>query len=177
MSRQNRGRARVVLLMGVCGSGKTTLGRSLATRLGWVFLDADDLHSPEARAEMTVGRPLDDRIRTQWIERVGLSIKASLERSESVVLACSALRAKHRQALTTAARGDVVIAHLQGSAALIADRLRKREGHFAGVSLLESQIETLESPQGVLDLDISCSPEALVDQLVCELATGAVPSD
>jgi len=105
-----------------------------------------------------------------------VSIKASLERSESVVLACSALRAKHRETLLGAARGELMIAHLQGSTALIADRLRRREGHFAGVSLLESQMETLESPEGALELDISCSPETLVDQLVSELETGAVPS-
>ena len=172
MSRRDPGRARVVLLMGVCGSGKTTLGRILATRLGWIFLDADDLHSPEARAEMAAGRPLDDTVRTQWIDRVGLSIKASLERSESVVLACSALRANHRRALATAACDDLMIAHLQGSTALIAERLRKRQGHFAGVSLLATQVETLESPRGVLELDISCSPEVLVDQLLRELEIG-----
>ena len=118
---------------------------------------------------MTAGRPLDDTVRNQWIERVGLSIKASLERSESLVLACSALRANHRRALATAACDDLMIAHLQGSTALIAERLRKRQGHFAGVSLLKSQVETLELPQGVLELDISCSPEVLVDQLLREL--------
>ena len=171
------GRPLVVLLMGVCGSGKTTLGRSLAARLGWAFLDADDLHRPESRTEMAAGQSLDDTTRTEWIERVAGAVKVHVERSEPIILACSALLSRHRDILVAAAGRGLVIAHLRGTRSLIADRLRKREGHFAGVSLLESQMETLEPPEGVLELDITQPNEVLVDQLLHVLEKEGVLSD
>ena len=158
--------AQVVLLMGVSGSGKTTLGLRVSERLGWTFLDADDFHDSEARNEMAAGRPLSDTSRGQWIERLARTLQERLRRGEPTVLACSALRAEHRKQLGLAAGGRLWIAHLSGSPELIADRLRERKGHFAGLSLLESQFATLEPPEGALELDVSHPPDVLVDRIV-----------
>ena len=155
----------VVLLMGVCGSGKSTVGRLLAKRLDWTFLEADTFHLPEARQRMAQGQPLDEADREPWIARIAEALAAQLARREDTVLACSALRAVHRDRLAQVAGAGWHVVHLAGPAELIAERLRERRGHYAGPELLESQLATLENPTDAQSLSIDQSPKALVDSI------------
>lgn len=132
-----------IVLMGVAGSGKTTVGRLAAKRLGWRFIEGDDLHSPENRAQMREGRPLSDAQRRPWLDRVRRAVEASLARGESVVVACSALRPSHRSRL---ARGDARVRFLwlDVPPERLRARLEARRGHFAGAALLASQLAVLD---------------------------------
>lgn len=139
---------RVVIVMGVSGAGKTTLGRALAHALEWPFADADDDHSPENVARMRAGLPLTDELRAPWIAVLRDRVAAALRDDTGLVLACSALRQSYRDALVPsgAAAGDVAFVYLEVPSAVLEERLETREGHFAGESLLDSQLHTLERP-------------------------------
>ena len=141
-------RPTVVVVMGVAGAGKTTVGRALADSLGWRFMDADDFHAPESVVRMRAGLPLDDAMRAPWLAELRAVIARTLEGGESAVLACSALRHSYRDALVPpAAPADAVrFVHLRASPATLAARLGARAGHFAPPALLESQLATLEEP-------------------------------
>ena len=152
---------RVLLLMGVAGSGKTTVGRALASSLGWLFTDADDLHSPANIAKLTAGTPLTDADRTSWLAAVRAHIDSALASRKNTIVACSALKAAYRDPLLDDP-GCVKLIHLTGTPALIDSRLRARTGHFAPPALLDSQLATLETPRTALTLDIVASPEELV---------------
>lgn len=160
--------AAVVVVMGVCGTGKSTVGRALAERLGWPFLDADDLH-PRANVEkMARGEPLDDHDRAPWLAAVRVEIAAHLARGTSLVVACSALRARYRDVL---AEGDrrVRFVHLVADEGALAERLRARTGHFAGPALLASQRAILEPPADALSVDADRPLDAIVDELAATL--------
>jgi gluconokinase len=161
----------VLLLMGVAGTGKTTVGRRLAEHLGWFFLDADELHSPSSRDKMAAGIPLGDADRLPWLRRVRGRLDERLGRGESVVLACSALREIYRQVLLDglAPAHGVHVVHLRGDPGLIGRRLRERRGHFFDPGLLESQLATLEAPDFALALDIAPPVEAVVEQILAAL--------
>lgn len=132
-----------VIVMGVSGSGKTAVGRQLATVLGYEFIDADDYHSPENVAKMATGTPLTDSDRTQWLDVLATEI----ERRRAVIVACSALKATYRERLRSVSGPAPVILYLQGSFDEIRQRLEGRKGHyFTGLSMLRSQFETLEPP-------------------------------
>src|SRR5579883_3513106 len=131
--------AMVILVMGVAGAGKTTVGRLLAQRLGFRFADADDLHPPENVARMRAGLPLREEDRAPWLAALRRLIDGWLEHGEDAVLACSALRASHRRQLG-AGRPGVRLVFLHAPPALLAARLAARKGHFAGPALLESQL-------------------------------------
>ena len=161
--------------MGVCGSGKTTIGRLLAQRLDWTFLEADTFHLPEARQRMAQGQPLDEADREPWIGRIAEALAVQVARREHTVLACSALRAIHRDRLAQVADGGWHVVHLSGPAELIAERLRERRGHYAGPELLESQLATLEHPKDAQSLSIDQSPEALVDSIASWLDAESSP--
>ncbi len=155
---------RVVVLMGVAGSGKTTIGLKLAATLGWSFRDADDFHPPENVAKMSAGQPLTDRDRAPWLAAIRAYIDAALTRGESAVVTCSALKEVYRQAII----GDptrVKLVHLAGDAKLILERIGARQGHFMKPEMLASQLATLEPPQNALTVDIGASPEAIVAQI------------
>ena len=137
----------VVVVMGVAGAGKTTVGRALADALGWRFHDADDFHAPESVARMRAGLPLDDARRAPWLAELRALIVATLGAGESAVLACSALRHAYRDALVPRDAGGVVrFVHLRVSPAVLESRLGARTGHFAPAALLASQLATLEEP-------------------------------
>lgn len=165
---------RVVVLMGVCGCGKSTVGRQLSKQLGWEFFDGDDFH-PRANVEkMASGRPLDDEDRRPWLEALRELIDRRLDDETPSILACSALKRAYRRALGTE-RPEVLLVHLAGSRELLAERLASREGHFMPEHLLDSQLETLEAPsQGNpaepgLCLDIVLSPEELCLRIAQEV--------
>ncbi|MBV9881263.1 MAG: gluconokinase [Gemmatirosa sp.] len=142
------GRPAVVVLMGVAGAGKTTVGQRLAASLGWSFADADAFHPPENVERMRRGAALTDDDRRPWLDALRAHVGAALARHEHLVLACSALRRVYREALVPAeATPDAVrFVHLAVSPAELARRLATRPGHFAPPALLGSQLATLEDP-------------------------------
>jgi len=154
----------VVILMGVSGSGKTTIGARLAQDLGWRFLDADDFHPAENIRKMTDGEPLTEEDRTPWIERLRREITAALAAGESITLACSALSASSRRMLAVDPT-QVRFVYLKGSPALIRQRLRNRSGHFMRETMLASQFAALEEPSDALVVDIDDRPGAIVDKI------------
>lgn len=153
----------VVVLMGVAGSGKTTVGRLLASRTGATFYDADDFH-PEANVEkMRRGVPLTDADRRPWLEALRALVAACLARGERAVLACSALKEEYRERLHV--DGRVKFVYLKGDYSLIEERLRNRRGHFMRPQLLESQFDALEEPARALHVDVSAPPEEIVRRI------------
>lgn len=153
---------RVLLVMGVAGSGKSTVGRALAASLGWRFTDADDLHPPANLAKLSAGTPLTDDDRAPWLAALRAHIDACLASRENTVLACSALRESYRR-LLQADPGCVKLVHLKGPRSLLAARLAARSGHFASPALLDSQLATLEEPPYALTLDIAAPAEMLAN--------------
>lgn len=157
----------VVVLMGVTGVGKTTVGRLIAEDLGWAFLDADDFHSPANVAKMHSGTPLTDADREPWLAGLRAEIEARLARGESAVLACSALKQAYRDRLH--ASEAVLFVHLQGEASLIRERLLARTGHYMDPGLLDSQFAALEEPKGVLEIEVSSTPRVIATRIETQL--------
>jgi gluconokinase len=157
----------VVIVMGVTGAGKTTIGCLLAEQLGWQFADADDFHPVANVEKMRHGIPLTDEDRRPWLERLRAEIDGWLSSNKNVVLACSALKRRYRQQLE--AGPQVRFVYLKGSAALIAERLRARHGHFAGEAILAGQFADLEEPGDALTVDISATPEEIVAEIQAKL--------
>lgn len=141
----------ILVMMGVSGSGKTTIGRAFADAMGWTFLDADDFHPPANMAKMAAGTPLTDDDRWPWLDRLRDELIAIDQRGEHAVLACSALKAAYRARLQQA--NDVHFVYLKGDRATIAPRLAMRHGHYMPASLLESQFATLEEPTDAIVID------------------------
>ena len=163
----------IVVVMGVTGCGKTTVGRALGEHLGWPFLDADDFHPDENVAKMASGTPLTDEDRWPWLDRVADVLRASEAKHESVVLACSALKAAYRERL--AAAGDVRFVHLQGEQAVIAGRLAVRQHKYMPASLLASQYATLEPPRDAVEVDIRLPVDAQVEAICRALDIAPAP--
>jgi gluconokinase len=149
----DRGDPRIVV-MGVTGAGKSTLGRRLADALGLPFLDADDYHSKAAIASMHAGRPLDDEQRGPWIARINAALR---EQPGGFVLACSALKRSYRVALREGIPG-LTFVYLDVDADRVVERLRARSGHYAGVDLLPSQLATLELGDDVVRVPADGTP-------------------
>jgi gluconokinase len=157
----------VVVLMGVAGSGKTTIGRALATELGWKFFDADDFHTRANVEKMAQGIALTDADRLPWLETLRALVAACLERNEHAVLACSALKESYRQYLLLDER--VQLFYLKGDYALIKARLRGRPDHFMKPQMLDSQFATLEEPAQGSFLDISATPAQIIQTIKSRL--------
>jgi len=162
---------RVVLLMGVAASGKSTVGRALADALGWAFEDADAYHSEASLAKMARGEGLTDADRGPWLDRLGDLVRTRAETGPPTVLACSALTAAYRARLG-ADRPDVLAAWLDVPARVLADRLAARPGHVAGPALLPSQLATWEPPAGGVRLDGTAAVGALVAAVRARVEAG-----
>lgn len=161
----------VVIVMGVSGSGKTTVGQRLAAALGWRFRDADDVHPPGNIAKMAAGQALTDEDREPWLALLRALLQDALVAEEELVLACSALKRSYQERLTVdPARQRWV--YLEAPRELIAGRLRARRGHYMPPALLDSQLAALEVPEDALRLDASADPDTLVATLVRELRAG-----
>jgi gluconokinase len=161
----------IVVLMGVTGTGKTTVGRLLADRLGWTFVEGDDFHPPANVAKMRGGEPLTDADRMPWLRALRAKIDALVAAGQSAVVTCSALREAYRDVLARG-RPEVRFVWLTAPPGLIRDRLEHRSGHFMPPSLLESQLETLEAPASVLVVDATPPPARIVTTIRQRLGLG-----
>ncbi|MBE9037997.1 gluconokinase [aff. Roholtiella sp. LEGE 12411] len=154
----------IVLVMGVSGSGKTTIGLLLADALHWEFKDADAFHSPANIEKMRLGIPLSDADRIPWLQDLQRAIAQWLQEDKNVVLACSALKASYRQFLLLDS-DRIKLVYLKGSFEVIQNRLQERHNHFMSEKLLKSQFDALEEPPDAISADVSDPPEMIVDYL------------
>lgn len=150
----------IILITGVTGSGKSTIGRLLAAQLQWKFYEGDDFHPSVNIEKLKRGAPLDDEDRLPWLTAIRDTIRAAIDRGEDAVIACSALKESYRRMLRISA--DVVLIHLQANSELIDERLKHRTGHFMNPALIRSQFETLEQPEAALQIDAGFSPGEIV---------------
>jgi gluconokinase len=153
----------VVIVMGVTGAGKTTVGGLLAGQMGWEFADADSFHSQENVEKMQRGIPLDDADRAPWLKAMQDAITGWISEGKNVVLACSALKRIYRDELRIGP--EVKIVYLKGTRELIGSRLLLRKGHFAGESILAGQFADLEEPRDAIVADVHLPPALVVRQI------------
>jgi gluconokinase len=153
----------VIVLAGAAGAGKTSVGRALAATLGWRFVDGDDYHAAADVAKMRAGIGLTDADRAAWLSTLHTSIATAIDRRESLVLACSALKRRYRDVLRDNLRG-VRFVYLKADSATLRARLASRRAHFVGPELVDSQLAALEEPDDplTLALDATCPPERLI---------------
>jgi gluconokinase len=157
----------IVVVMGVTGSGKTTVGSLLAQQLGWEFADADSFHSPANVEKMRLGIPLGDADRAPWLDSLRRAIEQWIAEPKSVVLACSALKKSYRERLFVSS--EVRFVYLKGSYDLIYQRLKLRHGHFASEKILAGQFADLEEPDNAVTVEIDQPAEAIVAEIRCRL--------
>ena len=160
----------VIIIFGVSGAGKTTVGELLARKLGWRFLEADDFHPAANIEKMRSGRPLNDEDRWPWLDNLREQIERSLAAGENAVLACSALKRAYRDRLRVDEKVKLVFIH--GDYALIEKQLRSRHGHFMNPGLLQSQFDDLEEPkqdEDVLTIELGPAPRQLVEEIKVKL--------
>jgi carbohydrate kinase (thermoresistant glucokinase family) len=168
MSEMERGPARALVVMGVSGSGKSTVGELLARRLGWEMAEGDHLHPPENVGKMRRGVPLTDADRGPWLDAIAALLARWGADGRSGLVTCSALKRVYRDRLV-AARPDLRFVYLKGSEALIAERIGARRHEYMPASLLKSQFDTLEEPgpgEPVITVDAGAAPEAEVEAIV-----------
>lgn len=159
----------VVIVMGVSGCGKSTVGAALAAARGWRFLDADDFHPVANKAKMQAGTALTDEDRRGWLDALAEQLAYHHGKGLDLVLACSALKVAYRERLRRAA--PYALVYLAGTRALLAERLAARTGHFAGLSLLDSQLATLEEPIDALQVPVSLP----IDEILQRIGVGLQP--
>jgi gluconokinase/6-phosphogluconolactonase len=172
--------ARIAVVMGVSGSGKTTIGRAVAGRLGWRFEEGDALHPPENIAKMSAGQPLNDADRAPWLAAIAHRINEWRRRGESGIITCSALKRSYRE-IIVGDRPQVRLVYLSGTREVIGRRVAQRRNHFMPASLLDSQFATLEPPgpeENPITVSVDAPMDKIVDRLVAELsqASATTPS-
>ncbi|MGK7882103.1 MAG: gluconokinase [Crocosphaera sp.] len=155
------------LIMGVSGSGKTTIGQALSQKLGCTFYDADDFHPPENIAKMSRGIPLNDSDRLPWLKAIKLLINQHQEENKNTVITCSALKQSYRDLLQENTT-DIIFIYLQGSYETILKRLQDRSKHFMKENMLISQFKTLEEPENAVIIDINLSVEEIVQEIIAQ---------
>lgn len=166
-------RPTAIIVMGVSGCGKTSVGAALAERLGLSFVEGDVLHPPANVEKMAKGTPLTDADRWPWLETIGALMAEALAKGEGIIVSCSALKRTYRERLRAAAGGKLRFVYLSGSRELLTERMGARTGHFMPLSLLESQLQTLEVPsgeEGVVTVDIDQGVDGIVDDAIRGLA-------
>lgn len=156
--------SRIVLVMGVSGSGKTTIGRMLADQLHWAYFEADDFHSAANKTKMKHGIPLDDVDRAPWLAAIRQRIDECVAHQQSAVFTCSALKESYRHILMDRVP-SISLIYLAGNPATLLARLRGRAGHYMKADMLQSQLAALEVPHDALTLDIMQPPEAIVAKI------------
>jgi gluconokinase len=164
-----------LIVMGVAGSGKSTIAEKLAERMGWRYEDGDKFHPASNVAKMSAGHPLTDEDRWPWLQAIADEIDRACKAGEHIVIACSALKHSYRDILVHG-RDDVRIVYLRGTQELIADRLAQRKGHFMPPELLVSQFKILEPPdpdENPLTVSIDASVEEIVDDIASQLGLSA----
>jgi len=154
----------IIIIMGVSGAGKTTIGRLLARERAWPFYDGDDVHPPANVEKMRRGIPLTDVDREPWLRTLRELIERLGAEGRSAVIACSALKQSYRERLAAGLPG-VRFVYLRGDPALIRQRLAQRHGHFMPAELLQSQLEALEQPHDAIVVDVAAPLEAIVGQI------------
>ena len=158
---------KVLIVMGVSGTGKTTIGKMLAHKLDIPFFDGDDFH-PESNVEkMSTGIPLEDSDRLEWLQT--LNKLAKKYKSSGAVIACSALKEYYREILKEEMEDDLEFIFLEGSFQLIKNRMEQRKGHFMPMALLQSQFDILEAPKKAITVSVDQTPEELVAQVLIKL--------
>ena len=163
----------ILLLMGVAGAGKTTVGNLLASQLGWEFADADDYHSAANVEKMRHGIPLTDADRAPWLQALRALISNWLSAHKNAVLACSALKQSYRDILQISP--EVWIVYLRVSPEVLHQRLRERHGHFMTEAMLQSQLADLEEPKGAVIIDADALPAAIVAEIIGRLQLSNIP--
>lgn len=161
----------IIVIMGVTGSGKSTVGPLLASELLCRFLDGDSLHSPGNVEKMAHGIPLTDADRVPWLAAIHARIVSSFQRGDHLVVACSALKQRYRDTLSSGV--TITWVYLKGSAALIRERLQHREHHFMKAQMLASQFAELEEPVDAIVIDIAVKPAVAVRQIMSALPATA----
>ena len=160
----------IVIVFGVSGAGKTTLGRMLADELGWKFYEGDDFHSQANTDKMRAGTPLTDEDRRPWLESLRRLIERCLAAKQNAIITCSALKKSYRSYLRV--NQEVELVYLRGNYDLIAHQLQQRRGHFMNSELLQSQFDTLEEPDAlerIITIELGRSPRELVDEITKKL--------
>ena len=163
-------RALIVLIMGVSGAGKTTIGRRLADVLGWRFVEGDDLHPAANIDKMRSGDPLTDADRRPWLERLHVTIVDQVRMNQPAVIACSLLKATYRAMVEEGCGHCVRVVYLKGTADVFRERLIGRRGHFMRPELLDSQLAILEEPADAVVIDAALPPEDIILQIRRNLA-------
>lgn len=157
----------IVILMGVSGSGKSTIGKRLSERQGWYFIDGDDYHPKENIRKMSSGIPLSDENREPWLNTLNGFMHEYLDADKPLILACSALKQKYRDSLRAGfGNADVTYVYLKGNYELIQNRLQSRAGHYMKPEMLCSQIKILEEPEDAIVINISENLDDIVEEIV-----------
>lgn len=166
----------IILLMGVSGSGKTTIGKSLAQRLSCDFEDADDFHSEENKRKMHAGIPLTDADRLPWLSELSELLKKRSESGQTTILACSALKSSYRQKFLEAAP-DLMVVYLKVDFETVAARLEERHHEFMNPELLKSQFDTLEEPSDAIVVDANETVSEIVDDILAQVNNSTVAKE